>query len=62
MDEMMEPIKSYFGKLAKPMIEFKDLRCFRSLITEEEGSDKPLYRIKKHPKLVIRDGVVSQRG
>ena len=62
MDNLEDSIKSYFNQLAEPMKEYKDLRRFRSLITKEEGSDKPLCKIKDYPKLVIHDGVVSKRG
>ena len=44
------------------MEKFKDLRRFRSLLTVEEGQDKPLYKIKKHPRLVIHDGVARFRS
>ena len=59
MDNLEDSIKSYFDQLAEPMKEFKELRRFRSLLTVEEGQDKPLYKIKKHPRLIIRDGVVE---
>jgi len=62
IDKMTEPIISLFNMLAEPMKENKELRHFRSLITEEEGSGRPLYQRKEHPKLVIRDGVVKERS
>ena len=60
-DNMMETMTSIFSKLAEPMEEYKELRRFRSLITREEGSDAPLYKKIKRPKLIIRDGVISEK-
>jgi hypothetical protein len=59
-DNMMDAMTSIFAKLAEPMEEHKGLRRFRSLITREEGSDTPLYKKKKRPKLIIRDGVIRE--
>ncbi len=53
--------KLLFSRLAEPIKEFKDLRRFRSLVSTEKGSDKPLYKIDKHPRLIIRDGVARLR-
>jgi flavodoxin/Pyruvate/2-oxoacid:ferredoxin oxidoreductase delta subunit len=55
--------KFLFSKLAEPMKEYKSLRRFRSLVpSEKEGQDKPLYKIKKRPRLIIRNGVVRVRS
>jgi flavodoxin/Pyruvate/2-oxoacid:ferredoxin oxidoreductase delta subunit len=59
-DNMMNTITSIFERLAEPMENHKDLRRFRSLITEEEGSGTPLYKKQKRPKLIIRDGVIRE--
>lgn len=59
-DNLMDTMTSIFEKLAEPMEEYKELRRFRSLITQEEGTDTPLYKKKKRPKLIIRDGVVRE--
>ncbi len=59
-DNIMETMTSIFKKLAEPMEEYKDLRRFRSLITQEEGSGTPLYKRKRRPKLIIRDGVIRE--
>lgn len=59
-DNMMATMTSIFSKLAEPMEEFKKLRRFRSLITQEEGSGTPLYKKKNHPKLIVRDGVIRE--
>ena len=62
VDKVEDKFKSFFSQLAEPLKELKDLRRFRSLVPlEEVGRDKPLYKIKKHPRLVIRDGVASLR-
>jgi NAD-dependent dihydropyrimidine dehydrogenase PreA subunit len=62
MDKREDIVKSAFSQLAAPMIKYKDLRRFRSLFPlEEVGRDKPLYKIKQHPRLIIRDGVVRFR-
>ncbi|HEY97554.1 MAG TPA: hypothetical protein G4O16_05160 [Dehalococcoidia bacterium] len=54
--------KVLFNWLAEPMKKYKDLRHFRSLISpEEEGRDKPLYKINKHPRIILRDGVARVR-
>ncbi len=59
-DNMMDAMTSIFEKLAEPMEEYKELRRFRSLITQEEGSGTPLYKKKKRPKLIIKDGVIRE--
>ncbi len=59
-DNIAGAMTSIFEKLAEPMEEYKELRGFRSLITEEEGSGTPLYKRKKRPKLIIRDGVIRE--
>ena len=59
-DNMMNAMTSLFEKLAEPMEEYKELRRFRSLITQEEGSGTPLCKKKKRPKLIIRDGVIRE--
>jgi hypothetical protein len=59
-DNLMDQMTSMFAKIAEPMEEYKELRRFRSPITREEGPDTPLYKKKKHPKLVIRDGVIKE--
>ncbi|MFC1840881.1 flavodoxin family protein [Thermodesulfobacteriota bacterium] len=59
-DKLMASMTSIFEKLAEPMKKYKELRGFRSLITEEEGSGTPLYKKKKRPKLIIRDGVIRE--
>jgi flavodoxin/Pyruvate/2-oxoacid:ferredoxin oxidoreductase delta subunit len=62
MDKLEDIIKSHYSRLAEPLQTFKDLRRFRSLVSlAEEGQDKPLYKIKQHPRLIIRDGVVRLR-
>ena len=59
-DKIMASMTSIFEKLAEPMEEYKELRRFRSLITQVEGSGSPLYKKKKRPKLLIRDGVIRE--
>jgi flavodoxin/Pyruvate/2-oxoacid:ferredoxin oxidoreductase delta subunit len=59
-DNMMATMTSIFKRLAAPMEEYGELRRFRSLITEEEGSGTPLYKKQKRPKLIIRDGVIRE--
>lgn len=59
-DNMMNTMTSIFKRLAEPMEEYKELRRFRSLITEEEGSGTPLYKKQRRPKLIIRDGVIKE--
>lgn len=59
-DNMMDTMTLIFKKLAEPMEEYGELRRFRSLITSEEGSGTPLYKKKKRPKLIIRDGVIRE--
>ncbi len=61
MEEQEDLIKSAFSRLAESMETYKDIRRFRSLLTVEEGSEKPLYKIKKHPRLLMRDGVARVR-
>jgi flavodoxin/Pyruvate/2-oxoacid:ferredoxin oxidoreductase delta subunit len=61
-DKMMETMTSIFTKLAEPMEEYRELRRFRSLIAEEEGSGTPLYKKKNRPKLIIRDGVIRENN
>ena len=62
LDKLEEVIKSFWGRFAEPLKTFKDLRRFRSLVPlEEVGRDKPLYKIKQHPRLIIRDGVARVR-
>ena len=56
----MDRMTSLFTMIAEPMEEYKELRRFRSLITREEGTGTPLYKKKKRPKLVIRDGVMKE--
>ncbi len=54
--------KFLFSQLAEPMKANKKLRRYRSLIPpEEEGQGKPLYSIKKHPRLIMRNGVARVR-
>ncbi len=60
-NNVTKAMTSIFERLAEPMEEYKELRGFRSLITEEEGSGTPLYKRKKRPRLVIRDGVIRER-
>ncbi len=59
-DNMMDTMTSIFKRLAEPMEKYKELRRFRSLITEEEGSGTPLYKKQRHPKLIIRGGVIRE--
>ena len=62
IDDAADLIKEHYGHVAESMIEFKDLRRFRSLIPPgTEGTEKPLYKRAEHPKLVIRNGVVQER-
>ena len=62
MDKLEDMLKSIFSLLAEPLRTFKDLRRFRSLVPfEEVGRDKPLYKIRRHPRLIIRDGVAQLR-
>ena len=61
IDKKFDVIKAYFDKISESMYEYKELRGFRNLLTEEEGRGTPLYKIKEHPKLVIQDGVVRER-
>ena len=62
IERYQDSINDFFAQQAKDMEKFKDIRHFRSLLTVEEGQDEPLYKIKKHPRLVIRDGVVKLRS
>jgi len=59
-DNIMDQMTSLFDRIAEPMEKYKELRRFRSLITRKEGTGTPLYKKKKHPKLVIRDGVMKE--
>jgi flavodoxin/ferredoxin len=53
-------IKSRFSKLAEPLKRLKDIRQFRSLVPEEdEGRDGPLYINRRHPRLIMHNGVAS---
>ena len=62
IDNMAVEMRDLFIYLAEPLKEFRDIRRFRSLIPPgKEGSEKPLYKIKKHPRLIIRDGVARVR-
>jgi len=61
IDKGIDAVKAYFDKLSESMYEFKNIRRFRNLLSVEEGSGKPLYQIKDHPKLVIKEGVVRER-
>ncbi len=61
-DKIMETMTSIFEKLAEPMEEYGDLRGFRNLLTEKEGSGTPLYKKKNRPKLIIRDGVIRENN
>jgi ferredoxin/flavodoxin len=60
-DNIMDQMTSIFARIAEPMEEYKELRRFRSQKTRDEGSDTPLYKKKKRPKLIIRDGVISEK-
>jgi len=63
VEKREELTKSVFRWIAQPMKEFKELRRYRSLVLPaEEGQGKPLYTIKKHPRLILRDGVVRERS
>ena len=59
-DKVTNAMTSIFTRLAEPMEEYKDLRRFRNLITQKEGSGTPLYKKEKRPKLVVRDGVMRE--
>lgn len=60
MDKLEDMLKSRFSRFAESLKTYKELRRLRSLVPfEEVGRDKPLYKIKKHPRLIIRDGVVE---
>ena len=62
MDKLEDLMKSRYGQLAKSMIEFKNIRRFRNLVPPaEEDQAKPLYKIKKHPRLIMRDGIAKLR-
>ena len=61
LDKGIDAVKAYFDKLSESMYEFKDLRHFRNLLAVEEGSGTPLYKIDKHPKLVMKDGIAQER-
>jgi len=52
-------LKTLFGDIAVSMKENKEIRRFRSLVSGEEGTDKPLYTINKHPRIILRDGVAK---
>ena len=53
-------IKATFSRLAESLMTYKDLRRFRYPFTVEEGSGRPLYKIKKHPRLILRNGVAKE--
>ena len=61
IEKVEDSIKSFYGQVAEPMKELKELRRFRSLVTAEEGSDTPLYKIKQHPRFIMRDGIARLR-
>jgi formate hydrogenlyase subunit 6/NADH:ubiquinone oxidoreductase subunit I len=62
MDKLEDLIKSRYRQLAKSMKEFKDIRSFRNYAPPaEENQAKPLYKIKKHPRLIMCDGMVKVR-
>jgi len=63
IDKAESFMKSFFRQLAEPMKELKDIRHFRSLVAPaEEGQDKQLYKIRQHPRLIVRDGVARLRS
>jgi hypothetical protein len=42
--------------------EYGEYRGFRPLVSkEEECTGEPLYKIKRHPRFVMRDGVMILR-
>jgi flavodoxin/ferredoxin len=59
-DKVTNTMTSIFTRLAEPMEEYKELRRFRNLITQKEGSGTPLYKKEKRPKLIVRDGVMRE--
>jgi flavodoxin/ferredoxin len=62
VDNAAEYTKAFYGRLAKGLKMYKDLRHFRPLISEEEECNgEPLYKINQHPRFVMRDGVMILR-
>ena len=63
MEKLENETKAVFTRLARPLMKYKNIRGFRSLVsTDEEAQAKPLYKITKHPRLILIDGVVKVRS
>jgi hypothetical protein len=62
VDEVAEYTKVFYSRLAAGLKKYKDLRGFRPLVSEEEECNgEPLYKIQKHPRFIMRDGVMVLR-
>ena len=60
MEIRAESTRKYFNLLAESMMKYKELRRFRCLFTpEEEGTKAPLSKRTYHPKIKVKDGIVS---
>ncbi len=59
VDKSADNTKAFYNRLAEGLKLYKDLRRFRPLVSDgEEGTGQPLYKIQKHPRFVMRDGVM----
>ena len=62
VENKLDSMISLFTMLAEPMKKYKELRHFRSLVAPaEEGQDKQLYKIRQHPRFIMRDGIARLR-
>jgi hypothetical protein len=62
VDKSADYTKTFYSHLAEGLKKYKDLRRFRPLVSdEEECTGEPLYKIKQHPRFVMRDGVMILR-
>lgn len=56
-------VKVFFYYMSQSLDKYKDIRRFRRLVpSEKEGKEEPLYRNKKHPRIILRDGVAKLRS
>lgn len=59
VDNAAEYTKEFYGRLAEGLKEYGEYRGFRPLVSEEEEcTGEPLYKINRHPRFVMRDGVM----
>jgi flavodoxin/ferredoxin len=62
VDKSADYTRAFYSRLAEGLKKNKDLRRFRPLVpAEEECTGEPLYKIQRHPRFVMRDGVMILR-